>query len=196
MIPHFISTIDSGNLVASLIVTQEFLRKQEKKELVLLCDRLMRNTNFKKLYTKRDVFSIGYDDDDGKLMPYNYNKFASESRLTSYIAICLGFVPVKHWMAQDKTLTTYKRHKGLISWSGTAFEYYMPFLFMRNYPNTLLDETYYFAHLCQKNYVNKISYKLPWGISESGYNELDDSQNYKYKEYRRKNTELQIFDSI
>ena len=183
MIPHFISTVDSGNLVASLIVTQEFLRKQEKKELVLLCDRLIRNTNFKKLYTKRDVFSIGYDDDEGKLMPYNYNKFASESRLTSYIAICLGFVPVKHWMAQDKTLTTYKRHKGLISWSGTAFEYYMPFLFMRNYPNTLLDETYYFAHLCQKNYVNKISYKLPWGISESGYNELDDSQNYKYKAF-------------
>ena len=181
--PYFISTVDSGNLVACYIVVREFLEKLNYPELVKLCDKLIKNTNFKKLYTKKEVFSIGYDENEGKLSDYNYNKFASESRLTSYLAICLGDVSYKHWFALDKSLTTYKNRKGLISWSGTAFEYYMPLLFMKNYPNTLLDESYNFAHLCQKSYIQHVSHKLPWGISESAYNELDNSLNYKYKAF-------------
>ena len=108
-----------------------------------------------KLYTKREVFSIGYDENEGKLSGYNYNKFASESRLTSYIAICLGFVPVKHWMAQDKTLTTYKRHKGLISWSGTAFEYLMPNINLNRYKGSLIDESSQFLIMSQIEYAKK-----------------------------------------
>ncbi|MBR6136562.1 MAG: hypothetical protein IKQ06_00205 [Bacilli bacterium] len=181
--PQFVSTVDSGNLVACLIVAREFLNKVGDEATVKLCDKLIKNTNFKKLYTKRNVFSIGYDEDEGKLSGYNYNKFASESRLTSYLAICLGDAPSKHWFCLDKSLTTYKGHKGLISWSGTAFEYYMPYLFMKNYPNTLLDESYHFASMCQKDYISKVSRKLPWGISESAYNELDNSLNYKYKAF-------------
>ena len=183
MPPNFISTVDSGNLVACIIVAREFLQKLEEEKLVKLCDKLIKNTNFKKLYTKKNVFSIGYEEDEGRLSIYNYNKFASESRLTSYIAICLGDVSTKHWFCLDKSLTTYKNRKGLISWSGTSFEYYMPLLFMNNYPNTLLDESYNFAEFCQKDYINKVSHKLPWGISESAYNELDNSLNYKYKAF-------------
>ena len=181
--PYFVSTVDSGNFVGCLMVTRELLNQFGQEDLVKLCDKLIHNTNFKKLYIKRNVFSIGYDEDEGKLSGYNYNNFASESRLTSYIAICLGDVPSKHWFSLDKSLTTYKRRKGLVSWSGTAFEYYMPMLFMKNYPNTLLDESYHFVHFCQKDYVNNISRKLPWGISESAYNELDNSLNYKYKAF-------------
>lgn len=183
MHPGFISTIDSGNLVASLIVTREFLDGFEEEKLVKLCDKLINNTNFKKLYTKKDVFSIGYEEVEARLSIYNYNKFASESRLTSYLAICLGDAPSKHWFCLDKSLTTYKGHKGLISWSGTSFEYFMPLLFMKNYPNTLLDETYNFAHYCQKEYILDVSHKLPWGISESAYNELDNALNYKYRAF-------------
>lgn len=181
--PDFVSTVDSGNLVASYIVAREFLQKLQEEELVKLCDKLIKNTNFKKIYTKRNVFSIGYDKDEGKLSGYNYNKFASESRLTSYIAICLNDAPSKHWFCLDKSLTTYKGRKGLISWSGTSFEYYMPLLFMKNYKNTLLDESYNFAHLCQKDFINTVDRKLPWGISEAAYDELDNSLNYKYKAF-------------
>ena len=181
--PLFISTVDSGNFVASLIVVKSFAEELSNEKLSKICDKLIKNTNFKKLYTKKNVFSIGYDENEGKLSDYNYNKFASESRLTSFITICLGDAPSKHWFNLDKSLTTYKNHKGLISWSGTAFEYYMPLLFMRNYPNTLLDESYNFAHMCQKSYIQKVSRKLPWGISESAYNELDNSLNYKYKAF-------------
>ena len=181
--PNFISTVDSGNLTACIVVVREFLAEKNEEKLVKLCDKLIKNANFKKLYIKKDVFSIGYDEDEGKLSTYNYNKFASESRLTSYLAICFGGAPSKHWFCLDKSLTTYKGHKGLISWSGTAFEYFMPLLFMKNYPNTLLDESYHFAYFCQKDYINKVSHKLPWGISESAYNELDNSLNYKYKAF-------------
>ena len=183
MRPSFVSTIDSGNLVASLIVVREFLEDHEDVSVLKLCDKLIRNTNFKKLYTKRDVFSIGYDELEGRLSIYNYNKFASESRLTSYLAICLGDAPSKHWFCLDKSLTTYKGRKGLISWSGTSFEYFMPFLFMKNYPNTLLDESYHFAKFCQEDYIDSVSRSLPWGISESAYNELDNSLNYKYRAF-------------
>lgn len=183
MHPGFVSTVDSGNFVASLIVAREFLEKYEEEDLVKLCDKLIKNTNFKKLYTKKEVFSIGYDESEGKQSIYNYNKFASESRLTSYLTICLGDAPSKHWFCLDKSLTTYKGRKGLISWSGTSFEYYMPLLFMKNYPNTLLDESYHFAHFCQKEFIESVSHKLPWGISESAYNELDNSLNYKYKAF-------------
>ena len=181
--PKFVSTVDSGNLISAIVIAREFLNNQEEEKLVKLCDKLIKNANFKKLYTKRNVFSIGYDETEGRLSIYNYNKFASESRLTSYLAICLGEVPSKHWFCLDKSLTTYKGRKGLISWSGTAFEYFMPLLFMKNYPNTLLDESYNFAVMCQKDYINNVSNKLPWGISESAYNELDNSLNYKYKAF-------------
>ena len=183
MHPSFVSTIDSGNLIASLIVVREFLKNYDEEQLMKLSDKLIHNANFKKLYTKREVFSIGYDELEGKLSIYNYNKFASESRLTSYLAICLGDVPSKHWFCLDKSLTTYKGRKGLISWSGTSFEYFMPFLFMKNYPNTLLDESYHFAKFCQQDYMDSVSRLLPWGISESAYNELDNSLNYKYKAF-------------
>lgn len=181
--PRFVSTVDSGNLVASLVVVVEFLRDHGCEELVRLCNKLIDNMNFKKLYTKKNVFSIGYDESEEKLSIYHYNKFASESRLIGYLAICLGEVPAKHWFCLDKSLTTHKGRKGLISWSGTSFEYYMPLLFMRNYPNTLLDESYKFAHFCQKDYIESVSKELPWGIGESAYNELDNSLNYKYKAF-------------
>lgn len=181
--PRFVSLVDSGNFVSSLVVCREFLNSHEFIDLVKRCDSLIKKADFSKLYTKKNVFSIGYDDSEGRLSIYNYNKFASEARLTSYLAICKGDVPVKHWFSLDKSLTTYKGRKGLISWSGTSFEYFMPLLFLKNYPNTLMDESYQFAYFCQKDYIEKINKKLPWGISEAAYNELDNSLNYKYRAF-------------
>ncbi len=179
--PKVISSVDSGNFVACLLVVKEFLKKHQQKNLYLIVSQLIANTNFKMLYTDKNVFSIVYDTKEGKLSPYHYNKFASESRLLGFVAIALKQVPIKHWLSLDKTQTKYKKHKGLLSWSGTSFEYYMPFIFMKNYKNTLLDESYYFAYYCQKEYALKIDKKLPWGISESAYAQKDENMNYKYR---------------
>ena len=182
--PHVVSSVDSANLAASLIVVKEFADKIGDN---ILCERassLYNDMKFNELYTSdKDVFSVVYDTAEDKLSIYNYNKFASESRILSYIAIAKGDVPSKHWLCLDKSLIKYKGYKGLASWSGTSFEYFMPTIFMKSYPNTLLDESYFFAEYCQKSYMEEVNKQLPWGISESAYDELDDGQNYKYKAF-------------
>ena len=182
--PYFVSAADSGNFVACLYVVQGFLEKMKEEELLQKVMTLIENTNFAKMYNYEiDVFSIGYDYGGGTLLPYHYNNFASEARLTSYIAICKGDVPYKHWFCLDKTLTKYKQSKGIASWYGTLFEYFMPLIFMKTYRHTLMDETYSFACYVQREFIREIDKKLPWGISESGYHELDDALNYKYKAF-------------
>lgn len=183
IVPYVISSVDSGNFAASLIVAKEYCLKHKDLDLYNRISNLFDAMNFTKLYTKQDVFSIAYDTVTDELSIYNYNKFASESRILSYIAIMKGDAPSKHWLCLDKTLTKYKKHKGLVSWSGTSFEYFMPLIFMKTYPNTLLDESYFFSKFCQKSYMNEIDPRMPWGISESAYDELDDGLNYKYKAF-------------
>ncbi len=51
------------------------------------------------------------------------------------------------------------------------FEYLMPLLVMPNYENTLLDQTYHAVVRRQIEYGQQR--RVPWGISESGYNTID-----------------------
>ena len=183
MYPSFVSSVDSANLAISILTLEQFLRELKEFELADRCEILFKNMDYSVFYTDDEVFSIGYDTQEDRLTPFNYNKFASESRILSFIAIIKGDVKSKHWFCLDKTLTKYKNHKGLVSWSGTSFEYFMPMLYMKRYSNTLLDESYNFAYFCQKEYMKEVNSSFPWGISESAYAELDDALNYKYKAF-------------
>ena len=188
---YFVSTCDSGNFVACLYVVKGFLLgiKSEElkvKRLIERVQKLIEDTDFSKLYNPDlDVFSIGYDYGAHALLPYHYNNFASEARLTSFLTISQGDAPYKHWFCLDKTLVQYKRYKGVASWYGTLFEYFMPLIFLPTFKHTLMDETYSFAVRAQKAFIKNLEggrqkTELPWGISETAYNELDDAQNYKY----------------
>ena len=186
---YFVSTADSGNFVACLYAVKGYLENTECTDQQLK-DRvaaLIMQTDFTKLYNHElDVFSIGYDDSTHTLLPYHYNNFASEARLTSFLTIAQGDAPYKHWFCLDKTLVQYKGYKGVASWYGTMFEYFMPLIFLPTYRHTLMDETYSFAIRAQRAFIQNSSpshsatQPLPWGISETAYNELDDAQNYKY----------------
>ena len=178
----FVSTADSGNFVACLYVVKGWLetldgeaRGEDTDALLAKVQCLISQTDFSKLYNPElDVFSIGYDDTSHTLLPYHYNNFASEARLTSFLTIAQGDAPYKHWFCLDKTLVQYKGYKGVASWYGTMFEYFMPLIFLPTYRHTLMDETYSFAIRAQR------AFNDPWGISETAYNELDDARNYKY----------------
>lgn len=183
MYPEFVSSVDSGNFIAALITVKEFLREENQEHLVQICEKIIINADFSLFYSKNDTFSIGYNGLEGNFSIYNYQKFASESRLLSYLAIAKRDVPVKHWFCLDKTLTKHKRRKGLSSWSGSLFEYYMPYIFLKSYPNTLFDEAYDFAYDCQKQYMKEVDEHLPWGISECAFDELDAGVNYLYKTF-------------
>jgi len=189
----FISTCDSGNFVACLYVVKGWLSShagdidaQDDTALLQRVERLIDQTDFMKLYNPElDVFSIGYDYGTHCLLPYHYNNFASEARLTSFLTIAQGDAPYKHWFCLDKTLVQYKGYKGVASWYGTLFEYFMPLIFLPTYKHTLMDETYSFAIRAQKAFIRNTAPQTegratPWGISETAYNELDDAQNYKY----------------
>ena len=194
---YFVSTADSGNFVACLYVVKGWLAELQQERgnaadeklsaLAQQVSALIVQTDFRKLYNAElDVFSIGYDWGLHQLLPYHYNNFASEARLTSFMTIAQGDAPYRHWFCLDKTLVQYHGYKGVASWYGTLFEYFMPFIFLPTFKHTLMDETYSFAIRAQQSFVANVSAKgrkgnaLPWGISETAYNELDDAQNYKY----------------
>ena len=54
---------------------------------------------------------------------------------------------------------------GLVSWSGTAFEYLMPNVNIPKYEGSLISESCKFLLMSQKEYGKKLG--IPWGISES-----------------------------
>lgn len=161
----------------------DVLSQQFNERYNLLIDRidaLSSATRFSSLYDeKRQLFSIGYSIDDNKMTNSYYDLLASEARQTSYIAIARGEVPPKHWFTLGRSLTVVDHFKGLVSWSGTMFEYLMPLLIMKSYRNTLLDETYSFVIKSQKKYGKQRG--MPWGASESAYNALDINLDYQYK---------------
>ncbi len=148
-----------------------------------LCERLSiisEEIKFLPLYVeKKQLFSIGYNIEENRLTNSFYDLFASEARQTSYIAIARGEVEPRHWGKLGRALTVLDGYKGLVSWTGTMFEYLMPLLLMKSFKNTLLDETYSFVIRSQKKYGKLRG--MPWGASESGFNSLDVSLDYQYK---------------
>ena len=152
-----------------MFVLKKFLENNNEIELFKIVDKIIRDTDFKYLYCKSNgIFSIGYNIDENKLTDSYYDLLASEARQASLIAIAKGDVPLKHWNNLNRTMTIYKNYKGLISWSGTAFEYLMPNVNVAKYSGSLLDESCRFMIMCQIEYCKKLG--IPWGISESAFN--------------------------
>ncbi|MBQ8042798.1 MAG: hypothetical protein IJ272_01440 [Clostridia bacterium] len=192
--PRFISTVDSGNFIASIYVANVFLKKLSKSKIVIeklhaqvsemlvICKEIMDEVDFTKLYVKsRNIFSIGYDAEGNKLVDSYYDMLMSESRLTSLIAIATSQITSKHWFALARNLVKINGSKGLMSWSGTCFEYFMPNLFTKTYKYTLVDESLSFALDSQISYAKTAN--VPWGVSESAFALQDNEQNYQYKAF-------------
>ncbi|MBL9107749.1 MAG: carbohydrate-binding protein, partial [Myxococcales bacterium] len=131
--------------------------------------------------TKRELFSIGYNVGAGRLDGSHYDLLASEARLASVFAIAKGDVPQTHWWRLARTRTTAASRDVLISWSGSMFEYLMPFLVTENPPGTLLYETSRTAVRRQVEYGRQRN--VPWGVSESAYNLLDFGMTYQYRAF-------------
>ncbi len=143
---------------------------------------LIEGMHFKSLYdTRRNLFSIGYDVEEGHPSKSFYDLFASEARQTSLVAIAKGEVDKQHWFKLGRKLTRTDSEKGLVSWTGTMFEYLMPRLVIRSYPGTLIDKTYRFVVNAQIKYG--LSKNIPWGISESCYYAFDIALNYQYRAF-------------
>ncbi|MBQ8298540.1 MAG: DUF3131 domain-containing protein [Clostridia bacterium] len=181
--PEFVSSVDSGNFIGYLYALKGMLEENNLEEA--LKDRiqnLIDNTDFSKLYDyDKNLFSIGYDISSNKLIDSYYDLLASEARLASFIAIAKEDIPYKHWFCLGRTCTKYDGKYGLVSWSGTMFEYLMPNVLMKNYNNSLLEKSCKFVAYSQQKYAEKLN--IPWGISESAFALKDLKYNYQYKAF-------------
>ncbi|MBK8160962.1 MAG: glycosyl transferase [Rhodospirillaceae bacterium] len=130
---------------------------------------------------ERELLSIGYLVNDGKLDPSSYDLLASEARLSSLFAIAKGDIPTSHWFRLGRTVTPIGSGAALISWSGSMFEYLMPSLVMRAPAGTLLERTNRLVVRRQIDYGKQLG--LPWGISESAYNVRDLEFTYQYSPF-------------
>ena len=181
--PRYVSTVDSGNFIGYLYTLKQFLVKIGNKEkLIQIIDNLIKNTDFSVLYDyKHSLFSIGFNIEENKLTDSYYDLLASEARQASLVAIAKRDIPSKHWNTLSRTLTSLNKYKGLVSWSGTAFEYLMPNINIKKYEGSLLDESCRFMVMSQKEYAKKL--RIPWGISEAAFNLRDLNNNYQYKAF-------------
>lgn len=144
--------------------------------------KISNNTNMQFLYNKdRKVFSIGYRVEDCQLDTSYYDLLASEARIASFVAIAKGDIPLENWWSLGRPYAIYHGRQVLQSWGGTLFEYLMPLLFNRLYPNSLLGEACQAAVLCQIDYATERG--IPWGISEAAFCEIDSRKTYQYRSF-------------
>ncbi len=196
--PRYISTVDSGNLVACLWTVAQACRETAalpprsedeaaphhdlSERLSTLAERLVAiadQTDFSVLYDRRRrLFHIGYRQDDARMDPAHYDLLASESRLASYVSIAKGDVPLEHWSALGRPFLGIDGEPALRSWSGSMFEYLMPSLLMREPRRSLLQRVSVAAVRAQRSFGERQG--VPWGVSESAYFEQDPSLAFQY----------------
>ncbi|MCR4616246.1 MAG: hypothetical protein K5756_08885 [Clostridiales bacterium] len=188
--PRYVSTVDSGNFLCCLTTLKQGLKEiksnvAEIKDLTARIDKLMENCDILPMYNKRrKLFHIGFDVSTGKLSLSYYDLFMSEARMTSYFAVARGMAEKKHWGMLGRTLSKDGRYTGSVSWTGTMFEYFMPYLFLPAPAGTLGYEALRFCLRCQRRRVQNVRIngkRIPWGISESGFYSFDRQLNYQYK---------------
>ena len=196
--PSYVSTVDSGNLCGHLIALagacDERLTtksaansaagtdtdsKARLQTLAANCRRLAFEPDFGFLYDqRRRLFHIGYRVAEQQLDKSFYDLLASESRLASFWAIAKGDVPVSHWSALGRPFFAVGTDAGLRSWSGSMFEYLMPYLVLDERRGGALASASLTALHEQVRFAS--AQKLPWGISECANATNDDTLAYQY----------------
>jgi cyclic beta-1,2-glucan synthetase len=195
--PAYVSAVDSGNLAGFLLAVGQACRAfartpiegedngQESKalyELARRCETLCMGMDFRGLYNpKRHLFHIGLRVQERALDASYYDLIASESRLTSFLAIAKGDVARRHWMALGRAFLSVDEEPGLKSWSGSMFEYMMPALVMPEPEGGLLHAATQ-AALREQMAFGKL-HSIPWGVSESAYFGQDHTLAYQYSPF-------------
>ena len=149
------------------------------KELARAMDAIAKDVKFDFLYnpTKKQL-SIGYDGEKQTLHFAHYDLLASEARAAVFVAIAKGEIPEASWFNLGRARRNYKNAGVLLSWTGTMFEYLLPALWMKSYPNTLLQECCETALRVQQSFATAKS--IPWGISEASCSERNPDGHYRY----------------
>lgn len=195
--PRFVSTVDSGNLVACLWTLKQaalaFAAESKTKhgvtaelaedltEIARTCESLVQSMDFQFLYqSRKKVLSIGYEVDRQQLAKPSYDLLASEARIASFVAIAKNDIPQEAWFHLGRGQTLVRGERVLLSWTGTMFEYLMPELWMRRYPDTIMDQSSKTVVRVQRDFGRRKG--VPWGVSESACSP-EDGCDYGYSAF-------------
>jgi len=186
----YISTVDSGNFIVSLLTLSQGLvvyaaEDRRIKGIINDINKLIFETDFSILYNvKKELFHIGFNVNTLQPDDCYYDLYMSEARTTSYYAIANRLVDKRHWKKLNRALVEKGGYLGAMSWTATAFEYFMPTLFLPVYENSFERESLLFAFKQQKHFSVKISKREKvFGVGESAYSEVDNNNNYQYKAF-------------
>jgi hypothetical protein len=138
----------------------------------------------------RRMLSVGFDVTEQKLHPACYDMLASEARLATFLSVARGDLPQLSWLNLGRGHTRAFNNFLLLSWTGTMFEYLMPALWMRSYPDTLIARTLTACVRVQRAFAHSLN--IPWGISESGFARKDESGHYQYHAFGIPQTALKF----
>ncbi len=153
--------------------------RQRLQTLAKALEELAWQPDFSFLYSpRRHLFHIGYRVAEQQRDAGFYDLLASESRLTSLLAIAKGDVPVRHWNALGRPFFAVGNAAGLRSWTGSMFEYLMPGAVLDEPYGSVLHEASHAALREHMAYAK--SQGVPWGISESAYAASDVTLAYQY----------------
>lgn len=183
--PRYVSTVDSGNFLCCLTALSEGLSEYAPQcprlwDVRARVEALRKSCDLSALYDRRrNLFYIGYDLEKGCFSDAHYDLLMSEARMTSYYAVASRQVPKKHWGALSRVMSRSGGFTGALSWSGTMFEFFMPYLFLESRESSLTFEALQYCVHCQRKFA--AANHIPFGISESGYYRFDEQQNYQYK---------------
>jgi cyclic beta-1,2-glucan synthetase len=151
------------------------------RRVAKIADEMAEEMDFRfLLIPRRKLLSIGFDAGNQQLNAAAYDLLASESRTAAFVAIAKDEVPQETWFLLGRAHTLAHGHTVLLSWTGTMFEYLMPALWMRSFPNTLLERSRSAAVSAQQAYTGN---RVPWGISESAFAKRDEAANYQYRAF-------------
>ncbi len=196
--PGYVSFVDSGNFICCITALREGLYAYMSEEprlgaLAVRLGKLRGECDLSVFYNKnRKLFSIGYDCQSGAFSSSYYDLLMSEARMASFMAVADGQVDRAHWASLARTTAKCGRYSGALSWSGTMFEYFMPYLFLPSGKNTLSSESLWFCVKSQMRYAQK--YHIPWGISESCFYAFNEQMQYHYQANGVPQTALKRFE--
>ena len=189
--PMYVSTVDSGNLCAHLLVVAQACLELARQPLTtpeqatalgalaVRCQTLAWAADYTFLYhPRRHLLHIGYRVNDGALDAGFYDLLASESRLTSLLAIAKGDLPVRHWAALGRPFHAAGATAALRSWSGSMFEYLMPTLVLEEPHGSVVRDACVAALIEQRRFAD--AHGVPWGSSECAHAGRDHTLAYQY----------------
>ncbi|MFI5197049.1 MAG: GH36-type glycosyl hydrolase domain-containing protein [Thermoanaerobaculia bacterium] len=190
--PRYVSTVDSGNLAACLLVLAQGLKElateasdPRAEDLARRALALADGMDFGALYdASRGLFVTGcrpMTRESAVRDETFYDLLASEACVASFIAIAKGDVPQSHWFRLGRLAVSVHGVPTLLSWSGSMFEYLMPLLFTRTYPGTLLGESSRMVVRRQREWGRANG--VPWGFSESAYRAVDLAGEHQYRAF-------------